>query len=379
MTDLSLHIEQILRSHDSVAVPGLGAFFAEYLPARVDVSTSEILPPSRTVAFNSRAAQGDDRLVMSMMRRHRYSRTTAIETIDAAVEAIKGAVSMTGHYKLGQLGEFAAEASGEVTFRPSEVMPLSIDPYGLLPRVPVTSVLAAARAEAGLSGASATTDDAPAAPIFLPSRQSRRYWGRIAAILAIIATFGIAFINGDSDRGHTRPSLAAIASYSGTSQAKPLDCDLYIAYPDADEATAIVQPAVPEHRDGSTNTADVKPVDTNRRVYGLGAGKTAATSATTPATAAQSSATTTQPAQKKAAEKVAASKGGKYALIIASLPSREEARRFITKDGNPNLEIIEADGRYRVAISRSDSRSTLEQQQPNVASQYKGAWIYSGK
>lgn len=380
MTDLSLHIEQILRSHDSVAVPGLGAFFAEYLPARVDVTTSEILPPSRTVAFNSRAAQGDDRLVMSMMRRHCYSRATAIETIDAAVEAIKGAVSMTGHYMFGQLGEFAADASGEVGFRPSKVMPLSINPYGLLPRVPVTSVLAAARAEAGLSEASTTTDDAPAAPIFLPSRQSRRYWGRIAAMLAIIATFGIAFINGDGDRGHTRPSLAAIATYSGASQTKPLDCELYIAYPNADEATATVQPAVPEHRDGSTNTADIKPVDTNRRVYGLGASKTTASSATTPASTAQSSATTTQPAQKKATEKVAAtSNGGKYALIIASLPSRDEARRFIAKDGNPNLEIIEADGRYRVAISRSDSRTTLEQQQPNVASQYKGAWIYSGK
>ncbi|MCM1397638.1 MAG: hypothetical protein NC187_09165 [Candidatus Amulumruptor caecigallinarius] len=379
MTDLSLHIEQLLRHYDSVALPGFGAFLAEYNPARVVASTGEIMPPERLVTFNSRVTLDDDRLVCSMMRRHHYSRTVAVEAVNAAVDAVRGAVAVCGRCQFGRLGEFRSDATGTLTFVPAATMPLSVNPYGLLSAVPVTSVLAAARTEAGIASGTPSENAVAAAPIFLPSQQSRRYWGRIAAMLAIVATFGIAFLNSDTDRGHTRPSLAAIASYTGSSQAKPLDCELYIAYPDPEEATATVQPAVPEHRDGSgtTTAAAAGPVDTNRRVYGLGSNVTtkgaAATNGNTPVNPAKAS------AGKSVAPATSSSTGGKYALIIASLPSREEARRFIAKDGNPNLEIIEADGRYRVAISRSDSRATLEQQQPNVASQYKGAWIYAGK
>lgn len=408
MIDLSTHIEHLLRTHDSVALPGLGAFFAEYIPARIDVSASEIMPPVRTLSFNSRIIRDDDRLLAGMMRRHHYSRATAIEAIDAAIEAIRGALSMTGRCKFGSLGDFVTDADGQPAFIPADMMPLSVNPYGLLPRVPVTSVIAAARAEAGIPGVAtdARESEVTASPIFLPSRQSRRYWGRIAAMLAIIATFGIAFINSDSDRGHTRPSLAAIASYSGSSQAKPLDCELYVAYPDHNEATATVHPAVPEHRDGSPNTADNKPADNNRRVYGLGNnGNQPSQQPAQPAPQqpAQPSQQPSQPApqqpqaaqsshhsapaaaqpqpqpQQASANESTLAKVGRFALIIASLASRDEALRFIANDGNPNLEIIEADGRYRVAISRSDSRASLEQQQPNVASKYKGAWIYAAK
>lgn len=313
-------------------------------------------------------------LTASMMRRHGYSRSVAVDAIDAAVDALRSAVNITGRMPFGRLGEFVKDSSGALSFIPAQAMPLSVNPYGLLPKIPVTSVLAAARSEAGLpepQGRDAAIS-AGHSPIFLPSRQSRRYWGRIAAMLAIIATFGIAFLNGDSDRGHTRPSLAALASYSGSSEARPLECELYIAYPDPDEATATVQPAVPERRDGAATVVAAPAADNNRRVYGLGAA-TAAKVSTPQAAKADT------PAPRRAEPVPATSESGRYALIVASLPSRADARSFIASQGNPDLEIIEADGRYRVAISRSDSRAELERQQPAVSARYKGAWIYAGK
>lgn len=44
MTDLSEHIEHLLRRHDCVALPGMGAFLAEYSPAKVDAAASVMLP-----------------------------------------------------------------------------------------------------------------------------------------------------------------------------------------------------------------------------------------------------------------------------------------------------------------------------------------------
>lgn len=64
-------------------------------------------------------------------------------------------------------------------------------------------------------------------------------------------------------------------------------------------------------------------------------------------------------------------------LIVGSCSTRGEALRFIRRHSDDNLQIVEADGRFRVYISADNNRSALEAKKESVAQRYPGAWLFS--
>ncbi len=77
------------------------------------------------------------------------------------------------------------------------------------------------------------------------------------------------------------------------------------------------------------------------------------------------------------AEPKVAVQGMNHYLIVASCGSRAEALRFINRHGEDDLQIVEADGRFRVFISAGNDRNTIEAQKESVANRYPGAWLFS--
>ncbi|MDE5978968.1 MAG: hypothetical protein K2G84_02900, partial [Muribaculaceae bacterium] len=64
------HLEYLLRRHDSVTVPGIGALMVRYRPARFDSRNPLVLlPPSRELAFNGALTESDGILENSVARR----------------------------------------------------------------------------------------------------------------------------------------------------------------------------------------------------------------------------------------------------------------------------------------------------------------------
>lgn len=81
---------------------------------------------------------------------------------------------------------------------------------------------------------------------------------------------------------------------------------------------------------------------------------------------------------------VAVDKGGQtmapvknHYLIVASCSTRGEALRFIRRHSEDDLQIVAADGRFRVYISADNNRGVLELQKEGVAQRYPGAWLFS--
>lgn len=355
MIDLTEHIEYLLRHHDSLAVPGLGLFLAEYHSAYIAPGGSEFCPPRRSVTLNPNVDFNDGLLVTSLMRRHHLSRATASETLSACITALLAKVKTCGETAIGRLGALRHSDQG-LQFIPS--LDSSANIFASLPEISVVPVLKAAKAE---SEAGATAEEL--APIFLPSRQSRGYWGRIAAMLAIIAAFGIALMSGDNSRGDRKPSLAAFGSYKTAEKAIPLNCELYIAMPAPEEGTANVSTeSWAANVKGSISPTSVKEAEK------LEAKQTPSAEST-----GHESVSTT-----KSAETAAASPAGNsgFCLVVASFGTRAKAEEWIaSQKANADFRVYETPNRARVYIAKADSKEDLIDRQRRASTEFQGAWI----
>lgn len=112
------HIEHLLRNHDCVVIPGFGAFIAHSeIASRKGEET--ILPPSRTVNFNSAITHNDGLLANSFMMRDSISYDKAVDAIAADVALLKSQLVASGEFSFGKIGTFRLASEGQVIFSPS--------------------------------------------------------------------------------------------------------------------------------------------------------------------------------------------------------------------------------------------------------------------
>ncbi|WP_318343216.1 HU domain-containing protein [Flagellimonas baculiformis] len=60
---IDAYIEKLLFEYNCVVVPGFGAFLAHSTSAKIDASTSTLIPPSKTLSFNAQLSKNDGLLV----------------------------------------------------------------------------------------------------------------------------------------------------------------------------------------------------------------------------------------------------------------------------------------------------------------------------
>lgn len=69
--------------------------------------------------------------------------------------------------------------------------------------------------------------------------------------------------------------------------------------------------------------------------------------------------------------------GGRYVLIVGSLSTEEEARRFINQYKDIKLQLLTVDGRFRVYAAASDSweETAAAAKRPEIASKFESTWV----
>lgn len=112
------HIEFLLLRHDCVIVPGLGAFIATAVPAKIDMENGVIVPPSRSVMFNQSVTVDDGLLANSYARKSSLSFEDARQIIARDVNALKSDLLVSGCAKCGRLGQFVRSEEGNMVFAP---------------------------------------------------------------------------------------------------------------------------------------------------------------------------------------------------------------------------------------------------------------------
>lgn len=332
MNNVVRHIEYLLLSNDCVIIPGLGAVLAQTLPAHYDAREELFYPPVREFSFNGALTRGDGLLVSSVARAKSVTYEAASRIVDEEVVAMRSQLAAEGRLSLGRIGELESGRDGSMFFNPG-VVP-ALDPaYGWLQPLAVAPVTLHKTADAtgAVSGRHQRTGSRP-------WLHKISYMTKIAASVAALAAVGFVLSTPIKVEDAQLASLG-IGPFSSTARsAEPVSTSLFERPGTSSSALVLVLSA---HPDAATQ------VDTaayNRRH------------------------TLPEPAARKK---------GRYCYVIASLGSRPEAERYISRNGTGGLGILDKDGRFRVyAVSGDTSADVLATaRQEGLDARYPDAWV----
>lgn len=327
------HIEQLLRSHDCVTVPGFGAFVAAAAHASHDAASSKISPPSRTVMFNPELTHNDGLLASSVARRDGLSYERAMERIADEVALTHAMLRTTGVMKFGSLGKFRL-THDFLDFLPASADSSSANPWSLLEPLDLLTI-------------EESKEEEPAVILASPDKYyvpvSRNIF-RVAASIAVMVALGFMLftlpVNVDTEAvmasviGKIMPAEKA-AGQDATDVITVADGDSLFDYPD-----------------------DTTPADLELAVMlpEPGAGYQSAESVNEP---------------KAAPERT-------YRIIVASLASYAQAEKYVASADDSRLRIHDTgEGKFRVYV---DVAPTLDEalkiaESDEIKSVYPSAWV----
>ena len=112
-------------------VPGLGGFVAHTVQAHFDNDEQLLIPPKRTLGFNSQLSANDSLLAQSYMEAYDISYPEALRKIEYDVKCLLSELNHNPSCSLPGLGSLSKDSYGRIMFEPSEAGILTPDLYGL--------------------------------------------------------------------------------------------------------------------------------------------------------------------------------------------------------------------------------------------------------
>lgn len=329
MQELILHIDYLLRRHGCVTVPGIGAFIASVQSAYID-SDGAIRPPCRILVFNPAINHNDGLLSASYARRRRCGNGEADVALAADIDGLRAA--LTAGEQIDVAGRGILRYNGtSVIFEASPA-----DSW--LPVLHLSGIMQMARDE---SDSGHTDSDTRGERIATYLRRIK-----IAASVAVILALGFV--------------LSTPTTIDNAQFASPVVEQFTPKKPQS--STLLRQPGMQY----GTLQIDSTP-DT-----------TAVLTADTAAIAAYKAENIRRAkAMSHVAVKPKAASDGRYCLVVASLNSNAEARKFINANNAMKLQILEKDGRYRVYAISGNTIGDVQSQADatGLFDRFPGAWV----
>ena len=131
MKELARHIEVLLLENDCVIVPGLGGFIAHNKAAEFKDSANVFCPPVRTIGFNPQLIINDGLLAQSYMQAYDTDFPDASRKIESVVSQIKDSLYKNGQSELENIGTLYYTMAGVYGFEPYQNAFFSPSLYGL--------------------------------------------------------------------------------------------------------------------------------------------------------------------------------------------------------------------------------------------------------
>lgn len=125
------YIYEWLLDHESIIVPDLGQFVAEFKGASIHPSIHSVSPPNKTIAFNSEPKHDDGALAGFISQKESLSEKEASDYIKQFVTELKVALASDRKYELPAFGVFVKKPEGEIEFTADEAINFEGDSFGL--------------------------------------------------------------------------------------------------------------------------------------------------------------------------------------------------------------------------------------------------------
>ena len=375
MIELAKHIEVLLLENDCVIVPGLGGFIAHDRSCVYNEDTGEFCPPARTIGFNPQLVMNDGLLVQSYMQAYNTDFPDATRKIEKLVQKQKEDIYRYGHIYLNNVGTLYYNMNGVYEFEPEANGFFTPSLYGLqgftFPKLSPENV----------------PQEKPLVEYAMPrtvktsTRRSsfhyRRWSKNIVAIAAAILLFFLFSIPVEN----TYLDDAEYASLGSTG--------LFDAIKNHSMASSIitVSPSV-QQQEKKQKTVKKQSVKNNINTLKPVAVKIEKVAAPSAKPAAHVVKDVKQPVEKKtpAANKEpqkATTKADSY-IIVASLATNSDAMQVVKQmqqKGYKEAQILESDGRFRVAINRytnqTDAYKQIKELKKNA--DFASAWVLTTK
>ncbi|MGC9330955.1 MAG: SPOR domain-containing protein [Bacteroidales bacterium] len=127
---VSDYIRDLLYTEDCVIVPGFGGFVGNYQEAKINFRTTEIFPPSKTIAFNQKLQKDDGLLIKSIAFGDNISYELASRKVKTFVTRVNETLDNGKTVKLKALGSFSKKKS-ILVFESDNTANYLKDTYGL--------------------------------------------------------------------------------------------------------------------------------------------------------------------------------------------------------------------------------------------------------
>lgn len=309
------HIEYLITHHDCVAVPGWGAFIANYSNAHYDEDSCVFSRPLRTIGFNSSVIYNDGLLVQSIMKREQLSYDDTMRFIADSVTAFRQQLAMNCEVSMGRLGFFRSNEDDHIEFVPFFHGNASDQFFGLTDmEIKTVSTL-----EAELQSEAAPASEST---VILPKRQNlfSRRASKIAASVVVLLGLGI-MLSTTNIVDRSRHDMASMAPEISAPQPQQL-------------GTTVQQGVVAQ----------------SPQVI----------------------------AQHPAIESVG-NTTGKYYMVIATLRNQQELDAFKSKYASlvPYMKLLDYKGLTCVYVARSDDYAKLMSLRDQLPERLRDVWIYN--
>jgi nucleoid DNA-binding protein len=125
-------LRQLLRTHNRVSLPGVGAFLVDSTPANFIKGGKAILPPSKNITFSVAETWNDGLLEQALARDQGYTPEGAQKQVAAFSQKLIELLTAGRRIEFPELGIMRITADGEWRFTPFETVDVDADSFGLL-------------------------------------------------------------------------------------------------------------------------------------------------------------------------------------------------------------------------------------------------------
>lgn len=323
MFRLDQYIKRLLREHECVVVPGLGAFIAHYEGAVLSTEDGVIMPPRREVGLNPSLTHNDGLLAGSVSRREGVSYEAALALIAGEVAAMTARLEADGQLLIDGVGtlirpESAGQTPGFVPLQDG----FYNGAYNLLQPITLPEPVVAE-----------SEDDATQV---LPARGRRIFapWARIAASVVVVMGLGAALFTGINETSARRADTASLVpTHRLMAPATNKVAETPVAEQKAAETSSDIKIVEPKDPNASVTVSD--------RVLEVPQGTK------------------------------------RFYLIVASLPTYARAQSYIAShNGKKHMAIVRAgQSRYRVCMAISSTFEGAMAHKNFFNTFYPDSWI----
>ena len=329
MKVLYSHIAYLLHRHDCVIVDGVGAFIANNQSAVFAIDSDDVLPPSRVISFNGSITHSDGLLAHSVARSCKISFEQAQQQVKDEITTMRHNLQAQGVVIIPGVGELQCSRDGRYDFMPEQARTLA------LPKLyaPVAKIV-----EPAIEIGTKTSDNEQHRILQLPLH---RRWIRTAAAVLILVVMGFALSTPiNVEQAHFASLAVANFTPPRPATTRPLPV------PEGLELNIVI----PQPETYTNPTSANAVVSSQAKAVSVA---------------------------KPAAAPTEASSSQAYVMVVASLPSRELAQKFINQNPDVNLQILQSGERFRVYAAAGATAAEAAAQASRIAdfaNRFPGAW-----